>query len=186
MMITWINNYNKSLEKYFKNGCCSRLLGLMSFLESFCIYLGTAIAQYKDAVLPWRFQTCTIYMGRSVYWNKHCILAYKSLGPLLLTWFNPFILTWVSNYIHYKVWDEITYPFPNFNGAAVEVWEWISNFTPHCWAYDYLTMLRFKLIHVSKRGLWSCFTRLFSWVIISVVPRVSSLGRKMPLAAGPF
>ena len=22
-----------------------------------------------------------------------------------------------------KVWDEITYPFPNINGSAVEVWE---------------------------------------------------------------
>ena len=25
-------------------------------------------------------------------------------------------------------WDEITYPFSNFNGATVEVWEWINNF----------------------------------------------------------
>ena len=30
-----------------------------------------------------------------------------------------------------KVWDEITYPFPNFNGCTVEVWEWISKFIPH-------------------------------------------------------
>ena len=30
-----------------------------------------------------------------------------------------------------KVWDEITYPFLNFNGAAVEVLEWISNYIPH-------------------------------------------------------
>ena len=37
----------------------------------------------------------------------------------------------MNNYIHYKVWDEITYPFPNFNGTAVGVWEWISNFIPH-------------------------------------------------------
>ena len=29
------------------------------------------------------------------------------------------------------MWDEVTYPFPNFNGCAVEVWEWIRNFTPH-------------------------------------------------------
>ena len=45
------------------------------------------------------------------------------------------------------------YPFPNFNGATVDVWEWISYFIPHftghvitypCWDY--------KLIHVSKRG----------------------------------
>ena len=40
-------------------------------------------------------------------------------------------------------------PFPNFNGAAVEVWEWISNFIPHftwhvrtypCWDWN-CTML---------------------------------------------
>ena len=36
-----------------------------------------------------------------------------------------------SNCIHYELWDEITYPFPNFNGCTVEVWEWISNFIPH-------------------------------------------------------
>ena len=27
----------------------------------------------------------------------------------------------ISNYIHYNVWDEITYAFLNFNGATVEV-----------------------------------------------------------------
>ena len=31
------------------------------------------------------------------------------------------IPAWISNYIHYKMWDEITYPFLNFNGATVEV-----------------------------------------------------------------
>ena len=29
-----------------------------------------------------------------------------------------------------KVWDEIAYPFLNFNGSNVEVYEWISNFIP--------------------------------------------------------
>ena len=42
-----------------------------------------------------------------------------------------FISAWISNYIHYNVWDKITYPFPNFNCATIEVWEWISNFIPH-------------------------------------------------------
>ena len=41
------------------------------------------------------------------------------------------IPAWISNYIDYKLWDDITYPFPNFTCAAVEVWEWISNFIPH-------------------------------------------------------
>ena len=42
------------------------------------------------------------------------------------------IPAWVSNNIRYKVLDEITYPFPNFNGATVEVWGWMSNFISHC------------------------------------------------------
>ena len=36
----------------------------------------------------------------------------------------------MNNYIQYKVWDEITYRFPNFNGANVKVWEWINNSIP--------------------------------------------------------
>ena len=30
-----------------------------------------------------------------------------------------------------NVRDEITYPFPNFNGCTIEVWKWISNFIQH-------------------------------------------------------
>ena len=30
-----------------------------------------------------------------------------------------------------ELWDEITFPFLNFNGSTVKVYEWISNFTPH-------------------------------------------------------
>ena len=35
---------------------------------------------------------------------------------------NILIAAWIINYmIHYKMWDEITYPFLNFNGCTVEV-----------------------------------------------------------------
>ena len=40
------------------------------------------------------------------------------------------ILTWISNRMPSKMWNEITYPFPNFNSMTVEVWEWVSNFNP--------------------------------------------------------
>ena len=53
----------------------------------------------------------------------------------------------VSSYIHYKMRDEITHPFPNFN----EVREWISNFITH-WTCDYLSMMGLKFIHVRERG----------------------------------
>ena len=30
-----------------------------------------------------------------------------------------------------KVWDEITYPFLDFNGYTFEVYEWMNNFIAH-------------------------------------------------------
>ena len=64
-------------------------------------------------------------------------LAQANLMPLIIPvapffWYGlTFIPAWIRNYTHYKVWDESTYLFLNFNGATVEVYEWISNFIPH-------------------------------------------------------
>ena len=78
---------------------------------------------------------------------QHVCLAFTSSAAIRPTSITPYnrgslykhgltlIPVWISNYIHHKVWDEITYPFPNFNGAAVEVWEWLSNFIPHFTRY---------------------------------------------------
>ena len=41
------------------------------------------------------------------------------------------IPAWMNNYIHYKVWDEINYSIPNFNGCTADVWEWINNLISH-------------------------------------------------------
>ena len=46
-----------------------------------------------------------------------------------------------------NVWDEITYPFLNFNGYTIEVWEWISNLIPLYQVYNYLSMLWLELNH---------------------------------------
>ena len=51
-----------------------------------------------------------------------------------------------------KVWDEITYPFLNFNDRTVEVLEWISNFISLCDGCNYLSMLGLQLIDIIKRG----------------------------------
>ena len=49
------------------------------------------------------------------------------------------------------MWEGITYPFPNFNGYTIEVWEWISNFIPHftgqmitypCWDLNYFMSVK--------------------------------------------
>ena len=41
------------------------------------------------------------------------------------------ITAWKLNRMFSKVWDEITYPFSNFDGGTVDVWTWISNFIAH-------------------------------------------------------
>ena len=67
------------------------------------------------------------------------IMAVDDMGTLLFTWID-FIPAWMNYYIHQNVWDEITYPFPNFNGFTVEVWQWISNFIPR-FMMDVITYL---------------------------------------------
>ena len=61
---------------------------------------------------------------------RGCQLQMLARGPFSNTVLS-LVPAWKCNYIHDKVLDEITYPFQNFNGATVEVYEWIDNFTPH-------------------------------------------------------
>ena len=51
-----------------------------------------------------------------------------------------------------KMRNAMTYPFPIFNGATVEAWEWISKLISQSIynGYDYLSMLGLKLNHISK------------------------------------
>ena len=84
--------------------------------------------------------------------------------------------------------DEITYPFPSFNGTTVEVWEWLSSFIPHFTVrVIFLCILELKLIYVDLRGPWvSCLDEggitlkavkkhLFCWIVafISIFFRCS-------------
>ena len=62
---------------------------------------------------------------------KHNARSYAGVWwpePLLLTWFN-----FNPSMVKHKVWNEITYPFPNFNNA--------SNFIPY-WAFDYQCIVK--------------------------------------------
>ena len=61
------------------------------------------------------------------------------------------IPSWISNHIHHGVRDEIIYLFPNFNGAAVEGWEWVipSHNLLGTWLFIHNWI---PVINVSKRG----------------------------------
>ena len=71
------------------------------------------------------------------------------------------ITSWIGNYIHYKWWDEIAYPFLNFNGLGMDKY-----FHPICfWPCNYLSMLGLKLIHVSRRGHSRFYNDFTSYIL---------------------
>ena len=56
------------------------------------------------------------------------------------------------------MWVDITYPFPNFNGCTIEVWEWINNFISHitghvitypCWDLSLSLLLKLAQMEMS-------------------------------------
>ena len=66
-------------------------------------------------------------------------MSYLATGTVFTLYSHELTLipAWIRNYMPGKVWDKITYPLPNFNDAI-----------------GYLSMLRLKLIHVSKGDFW--------------------------------
>ena len=70
-------------------------------------------------------------------------------------------------------WDEITYPFLNFNGAKVELAELICTFNPHFWACHYLYMLGFNLTNLSKM-VHSVIFQQISVRVLSIFAEIDS------------
>ena len=80
--------------------------------------------RYVDCWLSWDRDVRVQMSGSSIYtpfgdfkgwkWTLYYSVPFYLHGLTLIP-------AWISNYIHYNMRDEITYPFLNFNGATVEV-----------------------------------------------------------------
>ena len=113
---------------------------------------------YQSSKCIWKFNYHNFPQGNTGYWAPfsqwlcnviglavNCLPAgnahrWQCLGMINALWNNRScylgcLLTLtpvcVNNYTHCKVWDEITYPFANFDSGTIVVWEWLSNFIPH-------------------------------------------------------
>ena len=72
----------------------------------------------------------TVQLRQLITWElQQQINDWSSFWKLVRQYLIP---AWISNCIHYKVCDEITNLFPNFN----EIWERISNFITHNTEYN--------------------------------------------------
>ena len=81
-------------------------------------------------------------------WLFHVIIHKCLESPFANT--TMLIPAWINKHIHYKLWEEMTYLFPNFNSCTVEVWESISNFILHFVGHVLVITNPLKLSHISK------------------------------------
>ena len=106
------------------------------------VVLRRRFAQWINAMNPiwcisaWKLvtvETIDFNANSPTYCRHKVVFIISMLSVALFNWPGLLLIpTGISNYIHYNVWYKITYPFPN---CTLEVWEWISNFTPHFTRY---------------------------------------------------
>ena len=132
---TTTRNYSNEISSTIKQnyliyvGICTNLLALQEFqLTSKTQTILRPWSAVYDLCI-WTYVRNLSFRGQSLskYWNEEFSDRFNWLQ--LYIW-SPFLnhgLTlvpaWISNYMRYKVWDKITYPFPNFNCCTIEVWE---------------------------------------------------------------
>ena len=118
---TWAHNW------YLLKQCLLVILFIMMKISHILVHV-------TIAELLWNVQNCVWFRSQTPMKRiPDCKTLYEvlRLGASEIAvrrWI--LILAWLSDYKYYKVWDEIICPFPNINGAAVEVCKWISDFNP--------------------------------------------------------
>ena len=101
---------------------------------------------YAWPIGPFWQDTLDIHLLCASYYFVAIVVLGGVISHLSISTRGPFyqhrltlIPTWISNYICYQMRDEISYPFPKFNGCTVEIWKWMSNliirFTGHVITY---------------------------------------------------
>ena len=129
--------------------------------------------------ISWHFECW--YGNKVKYMGSQLRIDTHSRGPLYKHGLT-LIPLWIRNHIYSKVWDAIIYPFLNFNGCTVEVWEWISIFIPHfimiviayaCWEtqewYDlYMYGYKHKILFLNNDITRFCLNVVFCSVRIDL------------------
>ena len=127
------------------------------------------IAKIGNTLVEWHYTLRLSQYGYDIFacLMISCLSLCMPIGPLLLIWIdvNPILIAWISNY------------FPNLNGAAVEICEWILHPTIY-WACDYLSMLRLKLNHncIKSGPWWQAWTGCQWYQLNNLMLKCSTVG----------
>ena len=102
----------------------------VSFFESLYILRVSLQLICGDTCEIWTWYSIAIQCFDNLARYKDCDRSEGNIWGPFYQHGLTLISAWISNHMPSKKWDEITYPFPNFNSATVEVWVWINNFIP--------------------------------------------------------
>ena len=91
--------------------------------QPFCLGLNVLTKLLLMLVHGWVINSTVIYCSNysSSPWLTIKYTNKSAPGPFYWHGLTS-IPAWISNYIHYKVWNEISYHFPDFIGGTIEVW----------------------------------------------------------------
>ena len=100
-----------------------------------CFVGSRKVSKPRDWVETLSYRCENWQASRQQHWKRNVILTSKwqhmCYSDCCRFTGLTLILARISNRMASKMWGKITYAFPNFNGAAVEVWGWIRNFVPY-------------------------------------------------------
>ena len=134
LYICTIYSYRVSLFPLICDLCntFSRSISEFNMIYTICRVFIEAPFNLKDCrILSNKYNICCT--KNIIIWGQQCLIQLAEFALLFFVTRDPFtnIPAWISNHMPGKVWDEITYPFTNFNGYTVDVWEGITYFIPH-------------------------------------------------------
>ena len=114
-------------RSHFKTAISNRVLSIGIFTsskENALRWIPRDLTDDKSTlvqVMAWCRQATSHYLGANVYLVPCRHMA--STGHNDLTYINLNVGC-INNHMPSKVWDEITYPFPNCDGCTIEFGEW--------------------------------------------------------------
>ena len=93
---------------------------------------GGGVMEYKIKPVAKNYSWAVVSLLLHTYVTYESLQSVGHFVPASMCWGMWEAMTnHITSQMYSKVWDEISYPFPNFNGTTIEDREWKSNFIPH-------------------------------------------------------
>ena len=117
-----------SIRAFYRHKACTEFIFYVCFIvvwDRLALLIFLNARHYSDVTMgAIASQITSLTIVYSTVYSDADQRKHQSSASLTFVWRN------LRGRMPCKVWEEITYAFPNFNDCTVEMWEWKSNFIP--------------------------------------------------------